>query len=45
LTSPFPATFTTASQTIKAVVTNTTFTMCYDETMITFTVDDLPEAL
>jgi gliding motility-associated-like protein len=44
LTSPFPATFTTASQIIRAVVTNNTTLQCYDETMITFTVDDLPEA-
>lgn len=44
ITSPFPATFTTASQTIKAVVTNNTTQKCFDETLIVFTVDDLPEA-
>lgn len=44
VTSPFPATFTTTSQIIKAVVTNTTSLQCYDETMISFIVDDLPEA-
>jgi gliding motility-associated-like protein len=44
LPSPFPATFTTASQTIKAVVTNNTTLACYDETLIKFIVDDLPEA-
>ena len=44
LPSPFPATFTTKSQTIKAVVTNKTTLQCYDETTIVFTVDDLPEA-
>ena len=40
----FPNTFTTKSQTIKAVVTNNTTLKCSDETLITFTVDDLPEA-
>ena len=44
LQSPFPPSFTTKSQTIKAVVTNNTTLKCYDETLITFTVDDLPEA-
>ena len=44
LPSPFPATFTTKSQTIKAVVTNKTTLECYDETTIVFTVNDLPEA-
>ena len=44
ITSPFPSTFSTTSQTIKAVVTNTTTLQCYDETTIVFTVDDLPEA-
>lgn len=44
LPSPFPATFTTSSQTIKARVTNNTPQACYDETTITFIVDDLPEA-
>ena len=44
ITSPFPATFTSTSQIIKAVVTNTTVLKCYDETTISFIVDDLPEA-
>lgn len=44
LPSPFPATFSTKSQTIKAVVTNTTSLSCSDETSIVFVVDDLPEA-
>jgi gliding motility-associated-like protein len=44
ITSPFRATFTTKSQTIKAVVTNITTQKCYDETTIQFIVDDLPEA-
>jgi gliding motility-associated-like protein len=44
LPSPFPASFTTTSQTIKAVVTNNTTQKCFDETTIQFIVDDLPEA-
>lgn len=44
IVSPFPAKFTTTSQIIKAVVTNTTTQKCYDETTIQFIVDDLPEA-
>jgi gliding motility-associated-like protein len=40
----FPATFSTTSQTIKAVVTNNTTSACSDETNIQFIVDDLPEA-
>jgi hypothetical protein len=43
LSSPFPSTFTTGTQTIKAVVTNNSTLKCFDETLITFTVDD-PEA-
>jgi hypothetical protein len=31
-------------QTIKAIVTNNSTLRCYDETLIVFTVDDLPEA-
>lgn len=42
--SPFPETFTTASQTITAVVTNSTTQECFDKTTISFIVDDLPEA-
>jgi len=42
--SPFPANFTSTSQTIKAIVTNNTPQQCFDETTITFTVDDSPIA-
>ena len=45
ITSPFPSNFKTKSQTIKAVVTNNSALECFDETLITFTIDDLPEAL
>lgn len=44
ISSPFPSTFSTTSQIIKAVVTNATTLQCYDETTIEFTVDDLPQA-
>ncbi|MBP6460074.1 MAG: T9SS type B sorting domain-containing protein, partial [Crocinitomicaceae bacterium] len=44
IVSPFPKTFSTKSQIIKAVVTNNTALKCFDETTIQFTVDDLPEA-
>ena len=44
LASPFPATYLTANQTIRAVVTNNSALGCFDETTITFIVDDLPEA-
>lgn len=44
ISSPFPNTFSTTSRTIKAVVTNNTTLACFDERLITFTVDDLPEA-
>lgn len=44
ITSPFPASFTTASQNIKAVVTNNSSLQCFDDTTIPFIVDDLPEA-
>jgi gliding motility-associated-like protein len=44
ISSPFPASFTTTSQTIKAVVTNTTTLKCSDQTSIQFTVDVLPQA-
>jgi gliding motility-associated-like protein len=44
ITSPFPTTFASKSQTIKAVVTNNTPQGCFDETTITFTVDDSPQA-
>ena len=44
INSPFPNTFLTKSQTIKAVVTNNTVQKCFDETTIQFIVDDLPEA-
>ncbi len=44
ITSPFPSTFITSSQTIKAVVKNNTAQSCFDETTIQFIVDDLPQA-
>lgn len=44
LPSPLPNPFVTATQTIKAVVTNTTPTACNYQTTIAFVVDDLPEA-
>ncbi len=44
VTSPFPANFTSTSQTIKAVVTNNTPQHCFDETTITFIVDVSPQA-
>ncbi|OAB28043.1 hypothetical protein FBFR_09340 [Flavobacterium fryxellicola] len=44
ITSPFPATFSSTSQTIKAVVTTNSTLQCFDATTIVFTVDDLPEA-
>lgn len=44
LPSPFPTTFTTGTQTIKARLTNNTPQACFDETTISFIVDDLPEA-
>lgn len=44
ISSPFPATFTSTSQTIKAVVTNNTPQQCFDETLIRFIVDDSPVA-
>ncbi|MBP6549924.1 MAG: T9SS type B sorting domain-containing protein [Flavobacterium sp.] len=44
ITSPFPANFTSTSQTIKAVVTNNTPQHCYDETTIQFIVDNSPVA-
>ncbi len=42
--SPFPINFTTTSQTIKAIVTNASPQLCFDETTITFIVDDSPIA-
>ncbi|MFV8464565.1 T9SS type B sorting domain-containing protein [Flavobacterium sp. LB1P62] len=44
LPSPFPNTFTTASQTIKAVITNKTTSKCYDQTSIPFIVDISPKS-
>ncbi|TGD59382.1 T9SS type B sorting domain-containing protein [Flavobacterium humi] len=43
LPSPLPNPFVSASQTVKAVVTNNTPTACSYETTISFIVDDLPE--
>ena len=42
ITSPFPNTFASTSQTIKAVVTNNTVQKCFDETFITLIVDQSP---
>lgn len=44
ISSPFPASFASTSQIIKAIVTNNTTLKCFDETTIEFIVDDLPEA-
>jgi gliding motility-associated-like protein len=43
ITSPFPATFITKTQTIRAVVTNNTPQGCFDETTINFIVDQAPQ--
>jgi gliding motility-associated-like protein len=42
ITSPFPATFSSTSQTIRAVVTNTTPQACWYDTTIQFIVDKSP---
>ena len=44
ITSPFPNNFSTKTQNIKAVVTDNSPLRCFDETNISFIVDDLPEA-
>ncbi|TRX22734.1 Ig-like domain-containing protein [Flavobacterium franklandianum] len=44
ISSPFPPTFTSTSQTIKAVVTNNSPQLCFDEVAIQFIVDDSPVA-
>ncbi|MFV5686971.1 T9SS type B sorting domain-containing protein [Flavobacterium sp. GB2R13] len=44
LSSPLPNPFTTASQTLKAVVTNNTPKACSFDSTIQFIVSDLPEA-
>lgn len=44
ITSPFPASFSTTSQTIKAVVKSNSPLHCTNQTTISFIVDDLPEA-
>jgi gliding motility-associated-like protein len=44
ITSPFPSTFSSASQTIKAIVSNNTSQQCFDETTISFYVDAIPTA-
>ncbi|MBF2709570.1 Ig-like domain-containing protein [Flavobacterium soyangense] len=44
ITTPFPANFTSTSQTIKAVLTNNTPQHCFDETTIQFIVDASPVA-
>ena len=42
ITSPFPATFSSTSQTIRALVTNTTPQACWFDTTIQFIVDKSP---
>jgi gliding motility-associated-like protein len=42
ITSPFPASFTTKEQKIKAVVTNLTTLGCFDETQIEFVINKSP---
>jgi gliding motility-associated-like protein len=44
ITSPFPNNFSTKTQNIKAVVTDNSPLRCFDETNISFIIDDLPEA-
>ncbi len=44
LSSPFPVSFNTTTQNIKAVVTNNSTLACSEEVTIAFIVDDLPEA-
>ena len=44
LPSPFPSSFTTSSQTIKAIITSNTGLKCFDETLISFTVVIMPQA-
>ena len=44
ISSPFPVTFSSTSQTIKAILTNDSALKCSDETFITFIVDALPIA-
>ncbi|GIZ09844.1 T9SS type B sorting domain-containing protein [Flavobacterium sp. UMI-01] len=44
INSPFPSSFTTTSQIIKAVVTNNTAQQCFEATSIAFIVDKLPQA-
>ncbi len=44
ITSPFPSTFSSATQTIKAIVSNNTSQQCFAETTISFYVDVIPTA-
>ncbi len=44
IVSPFPANFTTKSQTIQAVITNNTSLKCSNKTTIDFIIDNLPQA-
>jgi gliding motility-associated-like protein len=44
ITSPFPATFSSTAQTIKAIVTNNSAQHCFAETTITFNIDTIPTA-
>ena len=44
ITSPFPSAFSSATQTIKAIVSNNTSQHCFAETTISFYVDAIPTA-
>lgn len=44
ITSPFPASFASTAQTIKAIVTNNTPQKCSNQTTIQFTLEALPTA-
>jgi gliding motility-associated-like protein len=44
ISSPFPATFSSVTQTIKAIVTNNSPQQCFAETTISFYVDVIPTA-
>lgn len=44
IASPFPATFSTSTQTIKAIITNNSPQHCFSETTIAFYVDTIPTA-
>jgi gliding motility-associated-like protein len=44
ISSPFPATFSSVTQTIKAIITNNSPQQCFAETTISFYVDVIPTA-